>query len=86
MMTSYVKLVRLKIKLMNWYKKTKMQLEAEPDMLREKNAKYFLNMEKRQLNAKVISRLKLENNHVNADPDFTLNEEKTFMRIIFRRT
>ena len=51
--------------------------------MRSLGKKYFLNMEKRQFNAKVISRLKLENNHVITDPDLILNEEKNFYEKLY---
>ena len=43
-------------------------------------------MKKRQFNAKVISRLELENNHVITDPDLILNEEKFLREIILPST
>ena len=84
MMTSYVKLVRLKIKLTNWYKKTKGAIiRSRARYTWGKNTKYFLNMEKRQFSAKVIYRLKLENNHVITDPDLILNEENNFYEKLY---
>ena len=51
--------------------------------LGEKNTKYFLNMEKRNYNSRIINKLRLKDNKVTFDLDQILNEEKTFYEKLY---
>ncbi len=49
----------------------------------EKSSKYFLNLEKRNYNNKVINKLKDSKNHIVTDPNLILNEEKEFYQNLY---
>ena len=51
----------------------------------EKSSKYFLNMEKRNYNKKIISRLKVENDKIIDDPKEILEAEKRFYQELYRK-
>ncbi len=49
----------------------------------EKSSKYFLNLEKRNYNNKVINKLEDSKNHIVTDPNIILNKEKEFYQNLY---